>query len=122
MFTLKVITPFRDRNNVEHIYRKGEVLHMGDLDRVNDLVGCKLCVITGVEPTQAETSPLKEVAAEKVDFQGSSFDLDVIKGALATIGVSVAANAKVKGVENALSKLSEDQIQALTAALSTNKA
>ena len=41
----------------------------------------------------------------------------MIKEALAAIGVTVAANAKAKGVENALSKLTDEQTQALSETL-----
>ena len=114
MLKLKVISDFRDRDNVECIHRKGETLSLSDLDRVNDMVGRKLCVIISVEtPTPSEAPQSKEM----VSFQGTSYEINVIKEALAAIGVSVAANAKAKGVENALSKLTEEQTQALNDAL-----
>lgn len=110
MLKLKVVTDFRDRDNVEHIHRKGDVLTLSDLNRVNDMVSRKLCVIVSVEtPTPSEAPQAKVM----VSFQGASYEINVIKEALAAIGVSVAANAKAKGVENALSKLTEEQTQAL---------
>ncbi|PWB01645.1 hypothetical protein C5O23_08825 [Duncaniella muris] len=114
MLKLKVVTDFRDRDNIEHIHRKGDVLTLSDLNRVNDMVSRKLCVIISVEtPTPSEAPQSKEM----VSFQGTSYEINVIKEALAAIGVSVAANAKAKGVENALSKLTEEQTQALNDAL-----
>lgn len=114
MLKLKVVTDFRDRDNIEHIHRKGDVLTLSDLNRVNDMVSRKLCVIISVEtPTPSEAPRSKEM----VSFQGASYEINVIKEALAAIGVSVAANAKAKGVENALSKLTEEQTQALNDAL-----
>lgn len=114
MLKLKVVTVFRDRDNIEHIHRKGDVLTLSDLNRVNDMVSRKLCVIISVEtPTPSEAPQSKEM----VSFQGTSYEINVIKEALAAIGVSVAANAKSKGVENALSKLTEEQNQALNDAL-----
>lgn len=114
MLKLKVVTDFRDRDNIEHIHRKGDVLTLSDLNRVNDMVSRKLCVIISVEtPTPFEAPQSKEM----VSFQGTSYEINVIKEALAAIGVSVAANAKAKGVENALSKLTEEQTQALNDAL-----
>ena len=45
----------------------------------------------------------------------------MIKDALAAIGVSVAPNAKAKGVENALSKLTDEQTNALSETLKTEE-
>lgn len=114
MLKLKVVTDFRDRDNIEHIHRKGDVLTLSDLNRVNDMVSRKLCVIISVEtPTPSEAPQPKE----EVSFQGTSYEINVIKDALAAIGVTVAANAKAKGVENALSKLTDEQTQALSETL-----
>nr|DAF67746.1 MAG TPA: hypothetical protein [Caudoviricetes sp.] len=113
MLKLKVIQDFRDRNNVEHIHHKGDMLTLEDLNRVNDMVSRKLCVIVSVENTQVEDPKSKET----VDFQGNSYEINVIKDAMGAIGVSVASNAKAKGVENALSKLTDDQINALSKTL-----
>lgn len=113
MLKLKVLQDFRDRNDVEHIHHKGEVLTLDDLDRVNDMVSRKICVIVSVETPSVEAPQPKE----KVSFQGTSYEINVIKDALAAIGVTVAANAKAKGVENALSKLTDEQTQALSETL-----
>lgn len=113
MLKLKVIQDFRDRDNVEHIHHKGDVLTLSDLDRVNDMVSRKLCKIVSVEiPTVEAPQPNETVA-----FQGTSYEINVIKDALAAIGVTVAANAKAKGVENALSKLTDEQANALSETL-----
>lgn len=114
MLKLKVISDFRDRDNVECIHRKGETLSLSDLDRVNDMVGRKLCVIVSVETPTQEAAPQPK---ETVSFQGTSYEINVIKDALAAIGVTVATNAKAKGVENALSKLTDEQTQALSETL-----
>lgn len=113
MLKLKVLQDFRDRNDVEHIHHKGEVLTLDDLDRVNDMVSRKICVIVSVETPSVEAPQPKG----EVSFQGTSYEINVIKDALAAIGVTVAANAKAKGVENALSKLTDEQTQALSETL-----
>lgn len=113
MLKLKVIQDFRDRDNVEHIHHKGDVLSLSDLDRVNDMVSRKLCVIVSVETPTVEAPQPKEA----VIFQGTNYEINVIKEALAAIGVSVAPNAKAKGVENALSKLTDEQTNALSETL-----
>lgn len=113
MLKLKVLQDFRDRNDVEHIHHKGEVLTLDDLDRVNDMVSRKICVIVSVETPSVEAPKPKE----EVSFQGTSYEINVIKDALAAIGVTVATNAKAKGVENALSKLTDEQTQALSETL-----
>lgn len=113
MLKLKVLQDFRDRNDVEHIHHKGEVLTLDDLDRVNDMVSRKICVIVSVETPSVKAPQPKE----EVSFQGTSYEINVIKDALAAIGVTVAANAKAKGVENALSKLTDEQTQALSETL-----
>lgn len=117
MLKLKVIQDFRDRDNVEHIHHSGDVLTLSDLNRVNDMVSRKLCVIVSVETETVEAPQPKET----VSFQGASYEINVIKEALAAIGVNVAANAKAKGVENALSKLTEDQIVELSGKLKTEE-
>lgn len=117
MLKLKVIQDFRDRDNVEHIHHPGDVLTLSDLNRVNDMVSRKLCVIVSVETETVEAPQPKET----VSFQGASYEINVIKEALAAIGVNVAANAKAKGVENALSKLTEDQIVELSGKLKTEE-
>ena len=113
MLKLKVISDFRDRDNVECIHRKGETLSLSDLDRVNDMVSRKICVIVSVETPSVEAPQPKE----EVSFQGTRYEINEIKDALAAIGVTVAANAKAKGVENALSKLTDEQTQALSETL-----
>lgn len=113
---LKVINTFIDKEDLQVAHQPGGTLCTSDLSRVNDLVKRGLCEIESLE----DDAP-KEPVSEKVSFKDAEYDLEVVKAALANIGVSVAATAKVKGVTKALDALTEEQAEALSESLKTKE-
>lgn len=100
---LEVIKKFNGKAEGK-VLQPGDVVVTTDIDRINALVKGGYCKITSLE----EATPAGD-AGKVVEFQGEEFGLDEVKTALGTIGAPVAANAGVKGVSNALAKLSEEQ-------------
>lgn len=116
LIVLIAIMAFKDKFDKSKIYQPGDKLQTGDLTRVNDLVKRGLCEIAGTVEADAETdaNPGTDNADDNlVTFNGNQYALDVVKAALKEIGAGVNANAKIKGVTDALAKLSEDQQTAL---------
>lgn len=114
LFSLKVKGAFKCKYTGK-IYQPGDTLETNEIDRVNDMLQRNLCVITAVSSEDAA-----DKAADKITFQDAEYDLDVIKEALKTIGAKVAENAKVKGVTNAIEKLSEEGKAKLAETLKAN--
>ncbi len=104
MFNLKVNRKFQDKYTKE-VYLPGATLETEDPSRVNDLVKRGLCDFTGV----AANAPANDVDADKVSFQGVDYTLDEVKDAFNAAGLKIAANAGVKGVNNAIEKLSDEE-------------
>lgn len=118
MFVLRVISKFNGKDEGKTL-NPGDTLTTDDVTRVNALVAQKLCLITSFEVAKdAATTTATDNATIAVN--GVSYDVEEVKKALASIGVSVAANAKVKGVTSALEKLSDEQTSQLEAALTAN--
>lgn len=114
MFELKVKNKFKDKYTGK-VYEVGETLKTDEISRVNNLLSKHLCEVVSVSTAIADDAEKKDT--NKVFFNGTEYDLDVIKDALGEIGVSVAKNAGVKGVTNALGKLSEEETAKLSDAL-----
>ena len=104
---LKVIKKFNGKDE-GRILNPNDVITSTDIDRINALVGGGYCEISSLED-----APIDNSGNSVVEFQGREYGLDEIKAALSVIGTPVAANAGIKGVTNALDKLSEEHITAL---------
>lgn len=104
---LNVLHIFRDKEDHTTIHKVGDTLCISDLTRINHLVKIGYCEIVSIDDDPIEDN------SDKVYFNDNDYDLDVIKNALGEIGSPVAPNAKVKGVTNALAKLTEEQTNAL---------
>lgn len=105
---LKVIKKFNGKAEGK-VLQPGDVVVTTDIDRINALVGGGYCVISSLEETPAADS----TGGNVIELHGKCYDLDEVKTTLGAIGAPVAANAGVKGVSNALAKLSEEQTAAL---------
>lgn len=101
----------------------GDVIQSNDVERINALVGRGYCVIVSLDNSTAPTAPNTpgEVTNDYVEFQGKSYNIETVKDALGIIGVRVAHNAKEKAVNNALSTLTDEQVQTLVEALDNNE-
>lgn len=110
MFNLKVSKKFQDKYTNE-VYLPGYALKTDDVSRVNDLVRRGLCDLVGVDAS----APSDNGKQSTVSFQGIDYALDDMKAALVAAGVNV--NAGVKGVNNAIEKLSEDEALKLSESL-----
>lgn len=104
---LKVVQAFIDKEDHSTIHKVGDTLCISDLSRINFMVRKGICEIVSIDDDPLEDS------TEKVSFNDNDYDLEVIKNALGEIGSPVAPNAKVKGVTNAVAKLTEEQTNAL---------
>lgn len=107
---LKVIKPFNGRDEGK-VLSPGDVVVTTDIDRINALVGRGYCEITSLE----DESSLEDANTDGdiVELQGVEYSLVDVKAALSAIGAPVSGNAGIRGVSNALDKLSEEQIAAL---------
>lgn len=112
MFKLKVIRKFQDKYTNE-VCLPGSAFKTDDVSRVNDLVRRGLCDLVGVDAS----APSNNEKQSTVSFQGVDYALDDMKAALVAAGVKVNANAGVKGVNNAIEKLSEDEALRLSESL-----
>ena len=108
---LEVIKKFNGKAEGK-VLQPGDVVVTTDIYRINALVKGGYCKITSLE----EASPAN-AGGKVVEFNGEEFGLDEVKAALSAIGAPVASNAGVKGVNNALEKLTEDQAAALVKTL-----
>lgn len=117
MFELKVKNKFKDKYTGK-VYEVGDTLKTDEISRVNILLSKNLCEVVSVSTDTADT---EEKDTNKVSFNGTEYDLDVIKDALTANGVSVAKNAGVKGVSIALKKLSEEETAKLSDTLNKEK-
>jgi len=108
---LKVIKAFIGIAEGEKTLLPGQTIVTNDLTRINTLVGRGLCEIIEVEAPNTENAGGDAGSAgnEVVEFNGNSYALDVIKAAMVKVGIQVAKNAKVNGVNNALAKLTDEQ-------------
>lgn len=113
MFKLKVNRKFQDKYTAE-VYLPGSAFETDDPARVNDLVRRGLCDFIGV----ANPAPVKkDVGADVVSFQGVDYPLEDVKEAFKAAGLNIAGNAGVKGVNNAIEKLSEEEAVKLSESL-----
>ncbi len=112
MFNLKVSKKFQDKYTNE-VCLPGSAFKTDDVSRVNDLVRRGLCDLVGVDAS----APSDNEKQSTVSFQGVDYALDDMKAALVAAGVKVNANAGVKGVSNAIEKLSEDEALRLSESL-----
>lgn len=111
MFKLKVIRKFQDKYTDE-VCLPGSAFETEDLSRVNDLVKRGLCDLVDVVPVTPAVPK-----ANTVSFQGVDYPLEEMKEALNAAGVKVAANAGVKGISNAIEKLSDEEALKLSESL-----
>lgn len=114
MFGLKTLKAFRDKNNPEKNYKVGETLITDEIDRVNDLVARGMCVISSIEVKTAGEDKQPGSDGSKITVFEKEFEVESVKAALASIGVTVAKNAGVTGVTKKLSELTEEQSKALS--------
>ena len=66
---LKVLAPFKDKNDHETVYQSGDVLSTDEIGRVNDLVRRGLCEIVSVEKEEESDKP------ETVSFRQGEYEL-----------------------------------------------
>lgn len=88
------------------VYKKGETFDTDDIDRVNDLISRKLCVLTSIEP--------KATVDATITFKKKEYDLKQVKDALISMGITVAPNAGATSINKKLGEFTEEQTQALT--------
>jgi len=117
---LKVMRPFKDKNDLKVRHEVGDELVMGAdaAERINDLVARGLCAVASVEPDPkaAAAAPAEdeaEQAAPAVAFGEQEYPLAAMKVALEAIGAPVAKNAGVPAVTKAVKALTEEQKAAL---------
>ena len=126
---LKVIKPFHGK--VENkVMNKGDLVHSTDVERINALVGGGFCAIVSLTDTPNENDNNADddnahkddanVVKGVVDYNGKVYPLDTLKEGLTLIGVSLASNAKERGVAKALGNLTEEQAQKLAESLNEN--
>jgi hypothetical protein len=106
---LKVLKVFKDKGDETKIYKVGDSINVDDINRVNDLVSRGLCVIVAIENKGAKP--------DKITLFEKEFDLSAVKEALVSIGIKVAPNAGVNGVNKSVSELTDEQKTALSAEL-----
>lgn len=126
---LKVLRPFKDKNDLTVRYEVGDELPMSadspeNVTRINDLVARGLCAVASVEAER--TAPTAEAAddepaAPTVAFGEEEYPLAAMKVALEAIGVSVAKNAGVPAVTKAIGALTEEQAESLKSVLKTEE-
>lgn len=114
---LKTVKSFRDKFNPEKTYKENETLSTDDLNRVNDLVARGICVISSISVIEKQGI---DGSGSKITVFEKEFEVEEVKTALASIGVSIAKNAGVTGVTKKLSELTEDQNTALSEILCKN--
>lgn len=122
-FKLIVKQTFRDVEDHKTLHNPGSFLETEKVGRVNSLVSRGLAELVSVEAAKggidagSETIKGKEkkqtANPDKVAFNGSEYDPQVIKEALISIGVNCAPNAGVKGLTSKVGDLTEDQKTAL---------
>ncbi len=105
---LKVIKPFNGRDEGK-VLSPGDVVVTTDIDRINALVKGGYCEIISLEDESEDAN----TGGDIVELQGVEYSLVDVKAALSAIGAPVSGNAGIRGVSNALDKLSEEQIAAL---------
>ena len=118
---LKVIRSFIGKVEGRTL-QPGETIHTTDVERINAMVGRGYCVIVSLA-TESEGVPAapENDGEDTLTIGGAGYALSSVKEALAAIGVNVAANAKEKGVMNALGKLTEEEAKALVEKLNAPK-
>lgn len=126
---LKVIKPFHGKDE-NKVMNKGDLVHSTDVERINALVGGGFCAIVSLSDTPnendnnaADDNAHKDdanVVKGVVDYNGKVYPLDTLKEGLTLIGVSLASNAKERGVAKALGNLTEEQAQKLAEYLNEN--
>lgn len=126
---LKVIKPFHGKVE-DKVMDKGELIHSADVERINALVGGGFCAIVSLSDAPNENdnnadsinADTGNANYEKgvVAHNGSIYSLETLKSAFAHIGVSIAPNAKEKGVANAIGKLTAEQLEAFNEYLNEN--
>lgn len=115
---LKVLRPFKDKNDLKVRYEAGDelVMEADAAERVNDLVARGLCAVVFVEPDPAAAAPADDKAkqaAPTVAFGKQEYPLAAMKVALEAIGAPVSKNAGVPAVTEAVEALTEEQKAAL---------
>lgn len=113
LFTIAVIAQFLDKDNPGKKFVPGDTLETADVDRVNNIVRKGFGVIKSVA-AKAEEAP----APKAVSVLGTEYDLAKVKEALKAIGVNVAANAGLDKVQQAVTDLTDEQVNALSEKLS----
>lgn len=137
IFTLIAIEAFRSVTDHKTVHSKGDKLETQDVKRVNSLVSRGLAEIVSAEAAIEEDDQTLDSAGgtgnagngggnggEKpttVSFDGKDYDLQVIKDALASIGVMSAPNAGVNGLTKKIADLTDDQKASLAEKLSTKE-
>ena len=126
---LKVIKPFHGKVE-DKVMDKGELIHSTDVERINALVGGGFCAIVSLSDAPNENDNNADddnahkddanVVKGVVDYNGKVYPLDTLKEGLTLIGVSLASNAKERGVAKALGNLTEEQAQKLAEYLNEN--
>ena len=126
---LKVLRPFKDKNNLKIGYEVGGELSISadtpeNVARINDLIARGLCEIAAAEAEAPAAPPADkddEAALATVSFDGQEHPLAAMKVAREAVGVAVAKNARVPAVTKVIDALTEEQTAALAEVLAAKE-
>lgn len=125
---LKVEKKFKDKET-QALHQVGEVFSLSDesAERINDLLKRGLCSVASVEIPTPETDKLgnsgnasknEGEAPKLVMFREKEYPLAAVRVALESIGAPIASNGGVPSATKKIESLTDEQADALAAALS----
>lgn len=125
---LKVEKKFKDKET-QALHQVGEVFSLSDesAERINDLLKRGLCSVKSVEvstpdvnePEAPDNDSKSEGGTPKVvKFREKEYPLAAVRVALESIGAPIASNGGVPSATKKIESLTEEQADALAAALS----
>ena len=122
---LKVEKKFKDKET-QALHQVGEVFSLSDesAERINDLLKRGLCSVASVEiPTDklensGNASKNEGEAPKLVMFREKEYPLAAVRVALESIGAPIASNGGVPSATKKIESLTDEQADALAAALS----
>lgn len=125
---LKVEKKFKDKET-QALHQVGEVFSLGDesAERINDLLKRGLCSVKSVEVSAPEINEQKAPdnvsksegeTPKVVMFREKEYPLAAVRVALESIGAPIASNGGVPSATKKIESLTDEQAEALAAALS----
>lgn len=125
---LKVEKKFKDKET-QALHQVGEVFALNEesVERINDLLKRGLCSVKSVEVSAPEIN--KQKAPDNVSksegetpkvvmFREKEYPLAAVRVALESIGAPIASNGGVPSASKKIESLTDEQAEALAAALS----